>query len=210
MTTPEPPKKESRKTAPRKPWPPGRIKIMKALATLLKEKDFHSITTAQIAAQAGVTEGLIYKYFKDKRDLLYEVLNDHFESFLVGIDKGLRNERSSLKKLSIVIRTTIESYAANRVFARILLIEVRNNPDYFKCDAYGLVRIYAGTILGIILNGQANGEIDGDADPYVFRQIILGAIEHACLGQVLFCSTMNTQKVSDEICRILFKGVQSR
>ncbi|MDY0374481.1 MAG: TetR/AcrR family transcriptional regulator [Desulfobacterium sp.] len=204
MTKPEP-----QKPTPRKPSPPGRTKIMKALATLLKAKDFNSITTAQIAAKAGVTEGLIYKYFKDKRHLLYEVLNDHFKSFLVGIDRAINDESSSLARLSIIIKTTIESYAANRVFARILLIEVRNNPDYFNCDAYSLVRIYAATILKIIRQGQADGEIDQDVDPYVFRQVILGAIEHACLGQVLFGSTMDTRQVSDAICRILFKGVQN-
>lgn len=210
MTTPEAQNPESKKTAPEKPSPPGRIKIMKALATLLKDKDFHSITTAQIAAQAGVTEGLIYKYFKDKRDLLYEVLNDHFKSFLVEIDRSIKDESSSLASLSIIIRTTIESYAANRVFARILLIEVRNNPDYFNCDAYSLVRIYAGTILRIIRQGQVNEEIDGNVDPYVFRQVILGAIEHACLSQVLFGSKIDTRQVSDRISSILFKGVQNR
>jgi TetR/AcrR family fatty acid metabolism transcriptional regulator len=62
--------------------PPGRIKIIKSFSRLMKEKDFHSITTAEIAGNAKVTEGLIYKYFKDKKDLLYQVLNDHFAEFL--------------------------------------------------------------------------------------------------------------------------------
>ena len=60
--------------------PPGRIKIMTSFSALMKEKDFHSITTAEIAKNADVTEGLIYKYFKDKKDLIYQVLNDHFLS----------------------------------------------------------------------------------------------------------------------------------
>ncbi len=192
----------------KKRCPPGRIKIMKALTILLEKKDFHSITTAGIAAQAGVTEGLIYKYFKDKKGLLYEVLKDHFASFLTGIEQSLKTEDSSLKKLSIIIENTIESYAGNRVFARILLLEVRNSPDYFDCAAYGLVKIYAATILEIIRQGQARGEIDTDVDPHVFRQVILGAIEHACLGEVLFGSSMDTKQVSERISRILFKGVQ--
>ena len=193
---------------PKKRYPPGRIKIMKALATLLEKKDFHSITTAGIAAQAGVTEGLIYKYFKDKKGLLYEVLKEHFESFLKGIELNIKAEGSSLARLSIIIETTIESYAGNRVFARILLLEVRNSPDYFNCAAYGLVKTYAAAILEIIRQGQAQGEIHTDVDPHVFRQVILGAIEHACLGEVLFGSRMDTKQVSERISRILFKGVQ--
>ena len=57
-------------TCKEKPDPPGRIKIITSFSRLMREKDFHSITTAQIAKNAQVTEGLIYKYFKDKKDLL--------------------------------------------------------------------------------------------------------------------------------------------
>lgn len=191
-----------------KQYPPGRIKIMKALSELLKQKDFHSITTAGIASEAGVTEGLIYKYFKDKKDLLYEVLKHHFELFQETIEESIFHESSSLDKLALIIRISIKSYASNRVFARILLLEVRSSPDYFNCAAYEMVKVYARTILGIIRQGQADGEIREDVDPHVFRQIILGSIEHACLGEVLFGSEIDTELVSARISRILFKGVQ--
>ena len=48
-------------------FPPGRIKIVEAVKHLLENRDFQAITTAEIAKTAGVTEPLIYKYFKDKR-----------------------------------------------------------------------------------------------------------------------------------------------
>ncbi|MCP4116715.1 MAG: TetR/AcrR family transcriptional regulator [Desulfobacteraceae bacterium] len=188
--------------------PPGRVKIMNALAELMKKKDFHSITTSGIAAEAGVTEGLIYKYFRDKKDLLYQVLKQHFEAFQEKIVETVQGESSSLDKLALVIRCTIESYAANRVFARILLLEVRSSPDYFKCAAYDMVKRYAGTILDIIRQGQTDGEISRDVDPYVFRQVILGSIEHACLREVIFDSKIDTDLVSERVSRILFKGVQ--
>jgi AcrR family transcriptional regulator len=192
----------------KKGFPPGRIKIMKALSELMKKKDFHSITTSGIAAEAGVTEGLIYKYFKDKKDLLYQVLKQHFEAFQEKIEETTQGESSSLDKLSLVIRCSIESYAANRVFARILLLEVRSSPDYFKCAAYEMVKRYAKTILEIIRQGQVNGEISQDVDPHAFRQVILGSIEHACLKEVIFGSEIDTDRVSERISRILFKGVQ--
>ena len=60
-----------------KPLPPGRIKIVRSLKSLLVEKEFSAITTAEIAKTAGVTEPLIYKYFRDKRDLLHQVLSEY-------------------------------------------------------------------------------------------------------------------------------------
>lgn len=62
------------KTGPKaKNQPPGRIKIIKAFKSLLLEKDFNSITWAEIARTAGVNEGLIYKYFKDSLFCIYPV-----------------------------------------------------------------------------------------------------------------------------------------
>ena len=60
-----------------RPSPPGRLEIVASLKTLLAEKDFGAITTAEIAKTAGVTEALIYKYFKDKRDLLHQILSEY-------------------------------------------------------------------------------------------------------------------------------------
>ena len=59
---------QTAKKSENKSAPPGRIKIMQALKLLLERKEFSAVTTAEIAKQAGVTEALIYKYFKDKRD----------------------------------------------------------------------------------------------------------------------------------------------
>ncbi len=104
----------------RNPNPPGRIKIMKSLSELMAKKDFHSITTSEIAGNANVTEGLIYKYFSDKKDLLYQVLKEHFELFQNKLEVRINTTKSCVSKIDIIIFTSLESYAANRVFSKIL------------------------------------------------------------------------------------------
>ncbi len=56
-------------------------------------------------------------------------------------------------------------YATNRVFAKILLIEVRNHPDYYKSDTYDLVKQYSNILLGIVEEGIQNNEIREDISP---------------------------------------------
>ncbi len=189
--------------------PPGRIKIMNSFYSLMKEKDFHSITTAEIAKNAQVTEGLIYKYFKDKKDLIYQVLNDHFFEFMAKIESRVAHEKTCVKKLEVVIFASLESYADNRVFSKILLLEVRNSPEYFNSSAYGLVRQYAGIILGIIEEGIKTKEFKPDTDPYLLRKVILGAIEHACIGEIIFARELDIDQVSKGITNIVFNGVKA-
>ena len=191
----------------RKTNPPGRRKILKALFDLMKVKNFHGITTAEIARTAGVTEGLIYKYFEDKTDLLYQVLHLHFEEFNSEVTDKLRAATSSVEKLETVIRASLESYSSNRVFARMLLLEVRSFPSYFDSAAYEMVRVYAATILDIIREGKASGEIRGDVDPYVMRKMLIGGIEHACLGEIIFGRELDVEKTTGAMTQILLHGV---
>jgi AcrR family transcriptional regulator len=44
--------------------------ILAAAARVFAQKGYHAATTKEIAAEAGVSEGTIYNYFKSKRDLL--------------------------------------------------------------------------------------------------------------------------------------------
>lgn len=187
--------------------PPGRQKIIKALSALMDSKNFYTITTAEIAETAGVTEGLIYKYFKDKNDLLYQVLHLHFTEFHDDVVKQLEACDSCMEKLETIIRASLESYTANRVFAKILLLEVRNSPSYFESDAYEIVRVYSATILKIIEEGIAAGELRQETDPHALRKTLLGAIEHGCLGEVIFGRELDVNVTTSAITNILFYGV---
>jgi TetR/AcrR family fatty acid metabolism transcriptional regulator len=180
---------------------------MEALKVLLEQKEFTSITISELAATAGVTEGLIYKYFKDKRDVLHVVLSDYVDFFLTRLEKELRDTEGALNKLRKLIRIHITMYAHNRVFSRILLLEVRNHPDYFQSDAYNTVKRYTSLLMRIIEEGRAEGSIRRDIPPAAIRQLIVGGIEHTCLPSILFQRTLNPEEASDQLSEIIFRGI---
>jgi len=190
--------------------PPGQVKIVQALKDLLAEKEFGAITTAEIAKNAGVTEALIYKYFRDKRDLLHQILADYLKTYGVVLETDLGGIKGALNKLRKLIWSHINVYANNRVFAKVLLIEVRNCPDYYRSDTYELVKIYSNTLLGVIEEGVRNGEIRADIPAKMIRQMILGSIEHVCLSGIVFEREIFPEDVTDDLCEILFEGIRTR
>jgi len=54
-------------------------KILKAGYELFSEVGYYNTNTAQIAKRAGVSTGIVYGYFKDKRDILLDVLGIYVE-----------------------------------------------------------------------------------------------------------------------------------
>jgi len=190
-----------------RPLPPGRIKIVRALKSLLVEKEFSAITTAEIAKSAGVTEALIYKYFKDKRDLLHQVLSEYLEQYRSQMGQDLKGIKGTFNKLRKLIWSHINVYATNRVFAKILLIEVRNYPDYYKSETYIRVKDYSNIVLKIIEEGIRDGEIRNDVPARLIRHSILGSIEQVCLSGITFGKEINPDELTEQICEIIFKGI---
>jgi AcrR family transcriptional regulator len=188
--------------------PPGKRKIIDAMRTLLEERTFESLTISEIAATAGVTEGLIYKYFKDKRDLLHHVLKEHYDHFLVQIDRDLQGIDGALNKLKKIIWSSIERYANHRVFARIILLEVRNSEEYFRSEAYALVRRFNRIIIEVINEGIATGEIRDTLPPAAIRNAIFGIIEHSCLNRAIFNEPVSTNETARVITDLLFHGIK--
>ncbi len=52
-----------------------RSQILMGAAQVFAEKGFHKATTKQIAKAGGVSEGTIYNYFKNKRELLLALID---------------------------------------------------------------------------------------------------------------------------------------
>ena len=201
---------DSAKNEKAKHLPPGRIKITRALKSLLEKKEFSAITTAEIAKKAGVTDALIYKYFKDKRDLLHQVLSEYLEQYRIQITQDLKGIKGTLNKLRKLIWSHMNVYANNRVFAKILLIEVRNYPDYYKSETYGRVKEYSDIVLQIINEGIRKREIRNDLPPRLLRHSILGSIEQVCLSGIIFGKDINPDDLTEQICTLIFEGIERK
>ena len=56
--------------------------IIKKGFELMCEKGYHNVTTVDIAKYAGVSTGIIYQYFKDKRDIFILGTKDYADKFM--------------------------------------------------------------------------------------------------------------------------------
>jgi len=187
---------------------PSKVKLAKAMNKLLRNKDFNSITTAEIARVAGANEALIFRHFKDKRGLLHHVLHEYLLDFNADIRNDLKKEEGALNKLSCLIRNHLKMYDSNRVFAKILLLEVRNYPDYFESATYWLVKFYSKLITDIIEEGVAEGEIRDDIPPENIRDLILGGIEHFCMAAVIFKHDISVVSAAEQLRKLIFSGIK--
>lgn len=84
--------------------------LLDALDRLLQEHSFEELTVAQIAAEAGLTTGAIYRRFKDKRALLAASFERFFaQSQKLQIEReSALEDTSDIERIRYMIRSTLE------------------------------------------------------------------------------------------------------
>ena len=187
--------------------PLGKQKIADALRTLIMKKDFNLISIKDLTLESGYNETLVYRYFGNKRGLLHYVLEEDVQKLFNQIKFDLKGIKGALNKIRKLVWSTINFYAQNRVFARIILLEVRNYEGYFDSHTYELSRHYSQLLLRIIEEGVENGEIRSNLPASTIRRVILGSIEHLCLPGILFKLEILPDEMTENLCDILFGGI---
>jgi AcrR family transcriptional regulator len=190
--------------------PPGKTKLIAALRHLLEEKNLNSITTAEISNAAGVNEALIYRYFGGKRGLLHRVLAEYLEKTLDSISPNLENVDDPANLLEQIIHDTMDIYNWNRVFAKIVLVEVRSSIGYFESNAYQLAKNYARLYVNIIKKGMEKGQFRSDIHPNYIRDALIGSMEQMTMPDVIYGRDINVNAYTQSICEIIYNGVAVR
>ena len=91
-------------------------RIIAAGYTLFAQKGYYNTNTAEIAKEAGVSTGIVYGYFHDKRDILVEVLDIYIQNAYGPIFSLLEEISSPVRYDALIaeaVDTVVDSHAKN-------------------------------------------------------------------------------------------------
>ncbi|MFZ2631412.1 MAG: TetR/AcrR family transcriptional regulator [Desulfosalsimonadaceae bacterium] len=173
-----------------KPEPKDKRKrILVAAEKIFAEKGYENATIQDIASAAGVGDGTVYDYFKNKEDLLFSTLMEGFQpsSLKKGFQDHLQShgedpvETDPIEKLAHFIRRQFLISLTQPAFAKIFILNGIYNRNFYASDAGKAVSQYMDKLSLIIREGKAQGLVRPDADPDMFGRLVLGAFSHLTL-----------------------------
>lgn len=142
------------------------------------ERGFEGASMAEIAHRAGVVEGTLYLYFRNKRDLLDAVFVRFYEDAIASLEPRLRTLSGTRDRMATIIESHLRVPAEQPALAKLLLQDMRTHTGYFGTELHGLNRRYTRFFVDVLRQGQASGEIAPEIDARVVRDLVYGGIEH--------------------------------
>ncbi len=181
--------------------------ILAAASRAFAEKGYETTSITEIARAADVSDGLIYKYFSNKRDLLERVLEDFYERVIGDLDAKVAGGKSFSEQLYILISVHLSTFVAERNLCRLFISEVRTASDYRGSAIQQLNRRYTSILIKMVDDAVTSGEIPRDVDPRVVRDMLFGAIEHSAWRHTIAKRPLDVAGMARSITDIFLNGL---
>lgn len=148
--------------------------IMRAAVRLFVIKGFESTTIKDIARDAGVAEGTLYRHFPSKEALARHLFFANLEELTKRISARVEVAGASAYKLREYVESVFAEYERDPELFYFLILSEHRELKTGEAE-------HPGTILErIIAEGQASGELS-PADPMLLVSLVFGALHRLCI-----------------------------
>ena len=181
--------------------------ILKAATTVFAEKGFFNSKVADIAKAAGVADGTVYLYFKNKDDVLHSLFDRAMDEFIAVGRRELAAIDKPEDKLRRIAELHLERLSADRDLAIVFQVELRGSIKFMQeFSAMGFAE-YLDIIRETIEEGQKSGAFRKDLKPVVCAKILYGALDEMVTNWILSNKSYPLGPMAGEVLKIFFGGV---
>ncbi len=184
--------------------------ILAAAHQIFSSNGYEKTAMSEIAKEAGIAEGTIYKHFANKQELLARVFSDFYTILIKNTKNSLKGITGIENQLRVLITRHIQNFFEDMGMCRLLLQEVRPLHNYPHSHMHQLTREYSEILLEVIVNGMKKQEIRDDISAKTIRDMIFGSLEHA--GWNILTAkkaSMDFETLTHEILSITLNGLVS-
>ncbi len=166
-------------------------------------------TLQDIAAEAGLTPGALYRYFDNKEALIRESFAQCFESSKVALEKTLARTDSPVETIRSLV--TMSESGFNLEGARdgmILLLEsilaaVRGRADEESSTLLDMDTV--NSVISLVERAQEQGAIDPDVDAAGLALLVLSCLQGLQLLIVLFGDKIDTESATATLLEVIHR-----
>ena len=152
-------------------------RLESAVIETFSKGDFHEASMRKIAKKAGVSFGTIYKYYKDKNNLLFAFIDSWFDELVDRLVDHLQGISETKEKLRKIFWIQLDYFERNADIGKIIWITVPLKT-WMTHETYKQNRLM-DIIINVLREGQAIGIFNPDVRPGLLLNFIIPLINRS-------------------------------
>lgn len=190
--------------------PDKRRRILDAAVSVFAQHGFYNAKVSQIAKEAGVADGTIYLYFKNKEDILIQVFIDAMDEILRRQEEAIGQVQDPIDRLRTFIRVHFASVAESRAMAEVITVELRQSSKFMRNTDMKPFGRYLSMIARIVDDGVRTGVFARGSDPRLIARAVFGAVDELALEWAMSDRNASLDEAGNRVADLFLGGLLVR
>lgn len=186
---------------------PKYMQIIDAAVVVIAENGYHQSQVSKIAKQAGVADGTIYLYFKNKEDILISLFKEKMGQFIERMETDIQKKPSAKEKLLLLIREHFRLLSQDHHLALVTQLELRQSNLELRQKINEVLKGYLNMLDSILAEGKKTGEFRQNLDVRLPRQMVFGTIDETATTWVMNDQKYDLPALAESVHDLLLNGI---
>jgi TetR/AcrR family fatty acid metabolism transcriptional regulator len=187
-----------------------RKRILQAAVAVFARKGYFGARVSEIAKKAGVADGTIYLYFRNKEDILVSLFDDLMSEHVQQVKDALWSVPDAESRLRLVAEHHLRALGGNRDLAVVFQVELRQSTKFMERFTASWLQDYFALLGEIIARGQRDGEIRPDLPVKLGTKAFFGALDEMVTSWILGDQRYDLARLADPVVDLFLNGTASR
>jgi TetR/AcrR family transcriptional regulator, fatty acid metabolism regulator protein len=160
-------------------------RILEAAVAVFARKGYFAARVSDVAKKAGVADGTIYLYFRNKEDILVrlfdEVMSEHVEEARAAV----RALPSAPGRLLAIAERHLAVLGENRDLAAVFQVELRQSTRFMERFTASWLHDYFALLDEVMEEGQRDGSLRPDVNRKLAAKVLFGALDETVTSWLL-------------------------
>lgn len=184
-------------------------KILEAAVVVFAKRGFFQSTVSQIAKQAGVADGTIYLYFKNKDDILVQFYEYKTSQVFKRFRQAVNQATTAEQKLRSLVHTHLEEFQMDINMAIVYQAETHQHQRLAQEIIKEMSKMYRDIITEVLELGQQEGHFRRNLYVGLVMRLITGAVDEVINSWIHAGGSYDLVSMADPLVDLLIQGIGS-
>ncbi len=162
-----------------------RDRITEAAISVFAQKGYGSARVADVAKKAGVADGTIYLYFRNKEDLLLSIFEEKMGKVIDELSDALEGVDCPKDRVRVYAEQHFRQLQENPELAQVFQVELRQSHRFLREYRPEKLWEYLDVFASAVEDGKTRGIFGADVNPFIAKWAFFGALDELSIQWVL-------------------------
>ncbi|TCP55673.1 TetR family transcriptional regulator [Tumebacillus sp. BK434] len=184
--------------------------ILNAAVKVIGQAGYHNAPISKIAREAGVADGTVYLYFKNKEDILISILRETIGTIVDRIHDELQlGDGDAAESLKGLITIYFGIFGVNPDLAMFTQVHLRQSNAEMRKQIGDIIRPYYQIIDEVILKGIESGVFRESMDKRIARRMIFGTMDETVTAWILTGAKYSLESQVQPVYDVMVGGLRA-